>query len=146
MLESATLQQFVFTEKRKKKKIFIEKRKKKRERFSLKKERKKERKKKRKKKSPEVSMGKFLTWSLRNTASSQILTYRQPNRVTPGQYRIQNRMARNRTHAKRDGVLQKRWSSDEDVGHGIEWLKVRMPIRAVVLSHRLVFRLYVELF
>ena len=70
MLESATLQQFVFTEKRKKEKIFIEKRKKKRERFSLKKERKKERKKKRKKKSPEVSMGKFLTWSLRNTASS----------------------------------------------------------------------------
>lgn len=65
--------------------------------FSLKKEKKK--------KSTEVSMGKFLTWTLRNTASSQILTYRQPNRVTQGQHRIQNRMARNRRENARKGTV-----------------------------------------
>ena len=62
-------------------------------------------KKKKKKKSPEVSMRKFLTWTLRNTASSQILTYRQPNRVTPGQYRLQNRMARNRRKNAQKGTV-----------------------------------------
>ena len=65
MLESATLQQFVFTEKRKEKKIFIEKRKKKRERFSLKKERKKRKKKEKKKK---------VTWSVYGEIPDLVIT------------------------------------------------------------------------